>query len=135
MTYLDCYLVPVPRSNKAAYEDMARISAKVLRECGALRVVESWLDESGPGASSYHGEGVRRDASEYSTFPAAAGARPDETVVVSFVEWVDKATRDAGMARFTSDPRVQFEDRPAAFEGERLIAAGFVPMLPEPAQP
>jgi uncharacterized protein YbaA (DUF1428 family) len=129
MTYIDCYLVPVPRSNRAAYEELARVSATVLKECGALRVVESWLDESGPGASTYHGEGVRRDASDYPNFPAAAGAREDETVVFSFVEWADKASRDSGMERFTSDPRVQFEDKPPAFDGARLIAAGFMPML------
>lgn len=54
MSYVDCNLVPVPRANKAVYEELARISAQVVKEHGALRVVECWLDESGPDASSYH---------------------------------------------------------------------------------
>lgn len=128
MSYIDCYLAPVPRANKAAYEELARISAQVLKEHGALSVVECWLDESGPDASSYHGTSAREADESYASFAAAAGAGPGETVVLSHVEWRDKAARDAGMEKVTSDPRMQFEDRPPAFDGKRLIAAGFKPM-------
>lgn len=128
MTYIDCYLVPVPRANRVAYEELARISAQVVKEHGALRVVECWLDESGPEASSYHAAEARLASKEYGNFLGAAGARDDETVVLSFVEWPDKATRDAGMDKVTSDPRMQFQDLPPTFDGRRLIAAGFRPM-------
>ena len=131
MNYVDCYFVPVPRGNRDAYEDLARISAKVLMECGALRVVECWLDESGPEASSYHSQEVRMESAEYRSFAAAAGAGDDETVVMSFVEWPDKDTRDAGMRKFTSDPRMAFTDLTPVFDGARLVAAGFKPMLDE----
>jgi uncharacterized protein YbaA (DUF1428 family) len=131
MTYIDCFLAPVPRENRAAYEELARISAQVVKEHGALRVVECWLDESGPDASSYHGAEARLDSEEYGSFLKAAGADKGETVVISYIEWPDKATRDAGMERVTSDPRMQFQDRPPAFDGRRLIAAGFTPMLNE----
>lgn len=129
MTYIDCYLVPVPRANEAAYEALARISADVVREHGALRVIECWLDESGPEASSYHSMEARLDSSNYGSFARAAGAREGETVVVSYVEWPDKAARDVGMQRVTRDPRMQFQDWPPVFDGRRLIAAGFKPML------
>ena len=109
MSYIDCFLAPVPRANKAAYEELARISAQVLREHGALSVVECWLDESGPDASSYHGATARQAEADYGSFSTAAGAGPGETVVLSQVEWPDKATRDAGMEKVTSDPRMQFE--------------------------
>ncbi|MET0334470.1 MAG: DUF1428 domain-containing protein [Rhizobacter sp.] len=131
MTYIDCYLAPVPRKNKAAYETLAKISAQVVKEHGALRVVECWLDESGPDASSYHGETTRNETVAYNSFPHSAGAGADETVVMSWIEWPDKATRDAGMEKVTSDPRMQFEDGPPAFDGKRLVAAGFKPMLDE----
>lgn len=131
MIYVDCYLAPVPRENRAAYEELARVSAQVAKECGALRVVECWLDESGPEASSYHGDEARLESKEYGTFKSAAGAGEHETVVLSYIEWPDKAARDAGMAKLTSDPRVQFDDRPPAFDGRRLIAADFRPMLDE----
>lgn len=131
MIYIDCYLVPVPRENKAAYEELARISAAVVREHGALRVFECWLDESGPEAASYHAAAARLDSDNYGTFLQAAGASVGETVVVSYVEWPDKATRDVGMQRVTDDPRMQFQDRPPIFDGRRLIAGGFHPMLHE----
>lgn len=86
MTYIDCYLVPVPAENKSAYEDLARISAEVLHECGAMRVIESRLDDSGPDVWSYHANAARLETENYATFLQAAGARPGETVVISFVE-------------------------------------------------
>ncbi len=131
MAYIDFYLVPVVRDNKAAYQELARISAQVIREYGALRVVECWLDESGPASSSYHAETARSESDEYQGFPVAARASAGETVVISYVEWPDKAARDAGMERVTGDPRMQFRDRPPVFEGRRLIAGGFEPMLDE----
>lgn len=134
MTYIDCYLAPVPRRNRAAYEALARISAQVVKENGALRVVECWLDESGPDASSYHGEEARLESEKYGSFMRSAGAEEGETVVMSYIEWPDKATRDEGMKKITSDPRMQFQDRPPAFDGRRLIAAGFKPMLDESRQ-
>lgn len=135
MTYIDCYLVPVPTENRAAYEELARMSARVVTEYGALRVVESWLDESGPEASSYHAEQVRADSDEYASFIAAAGVRDGETVVMAFVEWPDKATRDSGMRRVTGDARMLFPDRPPVFDGKRLIAGGFKPMLDQTREP
>lgn len=129
MSYIDCFLAPVPLANKAAYEELARISAQVIKEHGALNVTECWLDESGPDAQTYHGVEARQSEAEYGSFFAAAGAREGETVVLSYVEWPDKAARDAGMEKVTNDPRMQFGDRAPAFDGRRLIAAGFEPML------
>ncbi|MET0356932.1 MAG: DUF1428 domain-containing protein [Cellvibrio sp.] len=129
MSYVDCFLAPVPRANKAAYEELAKLSEKVVLEHGALRVMECWLDESGPDANTYHGVETRESQAEYGNFVKVSGARQDETVVVSFVEWPDKAARDAGMQRVTSDPRMQFGDKAPAFDGKRLIAGGFKPIL------
>lgn len=129
MTYIDCYLVPVPNANKAEYEKLALISSEVVREYGALRVVECWLDEGGPDASTYHAEGARKSSDSYGTFIAAAGAKDDETVVMSWVEWPDKRSRDEGMEKLTADPRMQFDNQKPVFEGARLIAGGFRPML------
>lgn len=61
MAYVDIYLAPVPRKNRGAYQELASISAGVLRECGALRVVECWAGESGPDAASYHATEARQE--------------------------------------------------------------------------
>lgn len=116
-------------SKQGPYQQMATLSAQVLREHGALRTMECWLDEAGPEASSYHGETARRDEHRYGSFFEAAGVHDGETVVISWVEWPDKATRDKGMAKVTSDPRMQFDGQAPVFDGSRLIAGGFFPML------
>jgi uncharacterized protein YbaA (DUF1428 family) len=128
MTYIDCYLVPVPRENMAAYEELARVSQAVAKECGAVRVRDCWLDEAGPEASSYHATEARQESKNYQGFAKAAGASGGEAVAVSFVEWPSKEVRDAGMQKLTSDPRMQFQDRPQVFDGRRLVAGGFKPI-------
>lgn len=50
MSYFDCFLTPVPRASRAQYEALARLSAEIVREHGALSVTECWLDEDGHGA-------------------------------------------------------------------------------------
>lgn len=71
------------------------------------------------------------DAGQYPIFLQVAGAREGETVVLSFVEWPDKAIRYAGMTKVTGDPRMQFQNWPSVFDGRHLIAGGFTPMLIE----
>ncbi len=83
VTYIDFYLVPVPWGNRAAYEELARISAQIVKEYGALRVVECWLDASGPTPSSYHSKQVIVASDEYRSFITAVGAGEGETVVMS----------------------------------------------------
>jgi uncharacterized protein YbaA (DUF1428 family) len=64
-------------------------------------------------------------------------ANDDETVVFSWIEWPDKATRDAGMARMTemmqnpskADPRMDPDKNPMPFDGKRLIFGGFTPIV------
>lgn len=129
MSYIDCFLVPVPAANRAAYERLVRISAEVARDHGATRVLDGWLDAQGPDASTYHDPDVRLDDAQYRTFARAAGAQPGESVALSLVEWPDRATRDAGMDALTRDPRMKFDDLPPTFEGRRLIAGGFVPIV------
>ena len=80
MNCIDCFLAPVPRANKADYEELARISAKVVTEYGALNVIECWLDESGPDASSYHGAETKQSQVEYGSFVAAAGVMRTKVV-------------------------------------------------------
>lgn len=129
MTYIDCYLAPVPLANRAAYEALAKLSAQVVMEYGALRVFECWLDESGPDASTYHGMEASGGDVGYGDFRRAAGAAEGETVVMSCIEWPDRDARDVGMAKVVSDPRMQFGHEPPTFDGKRLIAGGFRPMI------
>ena len=66
-------------------------------------------------------------------FRRAVQATEDEAVVFSWVEWPDKATRDAALARMMSpemgDPRLDPEKNPMPFDGKRMIYGGFVPVV------
>ena len=50
----------------------------------------------------------------------------------SWIEWPDKATRDAAFAKMTdpenSDPRMDREKNPVPFDGNRMIFGGFTPV-------
>jgi uncharacterized protein YbaA (DUF1428 family) len=49
-------------------------------------------------------------------------------VAFSWVEWPDKATRDAGMKKMIKDPRMDPStpgNPPMPFDGKRMIFGGF----------
>jgi uncharacterized protein YbaA (DUF1428 family) len=117
MTYVDGFVIPVPTANKQAFIDHAREFDTMLMQFGALRVMECWGDDVPSG--------------KLTDFYRAVQAADGETVVFSWVEWPDKATRDAGFAQvealMSTDPR--FKDKPMAFDGKRLIFGGFLPVV------
>ncbi len=52
-------------------------------------------------------------------------------MVFAWIEWPDKATRDAGMEKIMQDPRMPAaSDMP--FDGKRMIFGGFTPVLELP---
>ncbi len=42
MSYVDGYVIPVPEANFDKYGSMAKTMAGLMKENGALKVVESW---------------------------------------------------------------------------------------------
>jgi len=119
MTFVDGYLIAVPTANKAKFVEMANIFDSFFTEHGALRVVECW------GEDVPHGK--------LTDFFRAVQAADDETVVFSWVEWPDKATRDAAMAAMhdlmMKDERYDPVKNPPCFDGKRMIFGGFTPVL------
>jgi uncharacterized protein YbaA (DUF1428 family) len=70
-------------------------------------------------------------------FRKAVQAQDDETVVFSWIEWPDKATRDSAMEKMSewmnnpekADPRMHPDKNPMPFDGKRLIYGGFAPLV------
>lgn len=114
MSYIDSYLIPVPAKNKQAYIDMAKKAHPLFLEHGAMRVVETWGDDLPKG--------------KVNDFYTAVIAEEDEAVVYGWVEWPDKATRDAGNKKIMADPRMQMGNE-MPFNGARMIYGGFTPLL------
>ena len=112
MGYIDGFVAAVPTANKAAFIEHARTVDALFIEFGARRVVEGW------------GEDV--PAGKVTDFARAVQATGDETVVFSWIEWPDKATRDVGMQRMMTDERM---NGPMPFDGKRMFWGGFRPIL------
>ena len=112
MAYVDGYVLAVPTANKAAYLELAELSAEVFKDHGALSVVECWGDDVPPG--------------EHTSFPMAVQCKDDETVVFSWVTWPSKAARDAGMKAAMEDSRFEgWSPGDMPFDGKRMILGGF----------
>ena len=109
MTYIDGFVIPVKTADKHAFLDHARRIDKFFIEYGALRVVEGWGDDVPAG--------------KVTDFARAVQATGDETVVFSWIEWPDKATRDAAFKAMESNAAMMAEPMP--FDGKRMIFGGF----------
>ena len=115
MNYIDGFVAAVPTANKAKFLEHAKIAAKVIKEAGALRVVENWGDDVPDG--------------KVTSFPMAVKKKDDETVVFSWIIWPSKEVRDAGMKKMMEDPRMQADTNPMPFDGQRIIFGGFQTIL------
>ena len=115
MAYIDGFVVAVPNVNKDSFIEHAREMDSLFMEFGANRIVECWGDDVAHGKQT--------------DFYRAVAAKDDETVVFSWIEWPDKATRDAGMEAAMNDPRFSSETAPMPFDGARMIYGGFTPVF------
>jgi uncharacterized protein YbaA (DUF1428 family) len=118
--YVDGFVVPVPEGKREAYRQLASKMAKVFRQHGASRVVESIADDV--------------DHGKVTDFYRAVKAEDGETVVFSFIEWPDKATRDQAWQDIMADESLKPEgDTP--FNGHRMFWGGFDTILDTAEQP
>ena len=117
MSYIDGFVIAVPNAKREQFILHARTFDVIFLEIGAIHVVECWGDDVPDG--------------KLTDFRRAVQAQPDESVVFSWVEWPDKATRDAGMQKMMEDPRMPSPgDMP--FDGKRMIFGGFTPVVSVP---
>jgi uncharacterized protein YbaA (DUF1428 family) len=110
MKYFQGFVVPVKTENKQAYLDMAKQAAPIFAEYGATGTIECWGDDVMDG--------------KITDLKKAVQAKADETVVLSWVWWPDKATCDAAAPKIMADDRMK-PDAPMPFDGQRMIYGGF----------
>ena len=117
MNYVDGFVVPVPRKNMQAYLRMARKSAKVWKEHGALAYRECVGDDVKMG--------------KLTSFPQAVKLKPGEVAVFSWVVYKSRAARDRIIAKVMKDPRLadMMDPKKMPFDGKRMIYGGFKIMV------
>jgi uncharacterized protein YbaA (DUF1428 family) len=115
MSYVDGFVIAVPRQNMDAYKALATEAATVWKEHGALAYVECWGDDVPAG--------------ELTSFPRAVQAKDDEVVVFSWIVFESREQRDAVNARAMADPRLKGHATDAPFDTRRMIYAGFRPFV------
>jgi len=112
MSYVDGYVLAVPRKNKSDYIRLAEESAAVFKDHGALSVVENWADDVPEG--------------KLTSFPMAVKSEDGEDVVFSWITWPSREARDAGNKAAMADPRLQgWDPGKMPFDGKRMIFGGF----------
>ena len=111
MTYFDGFVLAVPAANKDLYRQHAADAAPLFKEFGATRMVEGWGDDVPDG--------------KVTDFKGAVKAEAGEVVVFSWLEYPDKATRDAAGEKMMSDPRMEEMGANMPFDGQRMIMGGF----------
>jgi len=113
MTYIDGFVIPVKLADKQAFIDHARKADQLLMDEGALRIVECWPEDVP--------EGKQTD------FYRSVDRQEGETACFSWIEWPDKATRDAAFAKMMANEDIMA--MPMPFDGKRMIFGGFEPVV------
>jgi uncharacterized protein YbaA (DUF1428 family) len=115
MSYVDGFVLAVPKANLDAYKKMAQTGGIVWKEHGALAYVECIGDDVPYG--------------ELTSFPRAVQAKDDEVVVFSWVVYESRESRDAVMAKVMADPRLKNDWSTMPFDSKRMIFGGFQPFM------
>ena len=115
MSYIDGFVIAVPKENKQKFIEHAKRGDSVFIEHGANRVLECWDHDVRDG--------------KLTDFRRSVQAKEGEAVVFSWIEWPSKATRDTAMAKVMNDPRLNPQNNPMPFDGKRMIFGGFAPVL------
>lgn len=111
MSYVDGFVLAVPKDKIDAYKAMANAAGGVWKEYGALAYVECIGDDVPYG--------------ELTSFPRAVQAKDDEVVVFSWIVYNSRAERDEINKKVMADPRLDSEKWEMPFDGKRMIYGGF----------
>ena len=117
MSYVDGFIVPVPKKNLKAYRAMAQKAGKVWRDHGALEFRESVADDVKVGKRT--------------SFPRSVKRKPGETVVFSWIVYKSRGHRDRVLKKVMKDKRLakMMDPKAMPFDAKRMIYGGFKIMV------
>ncbi|ELX11734.1 hypothetical protein Jab_1c03200 [Janthinobacterium sp. HH01] len=117
MSYVDGFVIPVPKENVEAYKKMSLECGKVWKEYGALEFRECIGDDVPPG--------------KVTSFPLSVDLKEGEAVVFSWIVYASRAARDEINDKVMKDPRIAhyMDPKNMPFDGQRMIFGGFEMMI------
>ena len=101
MSYVDGFVLVVPKKKLAAYKKMATLGKKIWMKYGALDYKECVGDDLNPKMGS---ETVP------ATFTKITGAKPTDLVVFAYIVFKSKKHRDAVNKKVMKDPKMNDPD-------------------------
>lgn len=112
-TYIDGFLLPIPKDKLEDYRQLAERAAAIWKEHGALQYTECAADDL--------------TAESCRTFTDTAAATEHETVIFAWAVFTDRAARDAANAKIMADERLQgmCEQTGKIFDCKRMAFGGF----------
>jgi uncharacterized protein YbaA (DUF1428 family) len=113
MSYVDGFVLPVPKKNLRAYARIAKKAGKIWREHGALDYRECVGDDLN----------VKMGL----PFPRMVKPKAGETVVFSYIVYKSRAHRDSVNAKVMKDPRLagMCDSKAMPFDVKRMAYGGF----------
>ena len=113
MSYVDGFVVPVPKKNIKKYLSIAKKAGRVWKDHGALDYIEAIADDVKPG--------------KWTSFPQSVKLKKNETVIFSYIVYKSRAHRDSVMKKVMSDKRLakMMDPKKMPFDGKRMIWGGF----------
>ena len=117
MSYVDGFVVPVPKRSLQAYRAMARKAGKIWREHGALEYRESVADDVKWGKRT--------------SFPRSVKLKGNEVVWFSWIVYKSRKDRDRVLAKVMKDKRLapMMDPKGMPFDAKRMIYGGFKIMV------
>ena len=112
-SYVDGFVVPVPKKKIEAYRRMALKAGKIWREHGALQYRECIADDVKWGKRT--------------SFPRSVKLKASEVVWFSWIVYKSRAHRDRVMKKVMKDPRLadMMDPKAMPFDAKRMIYGGF----------
>jgi uncharacterized protein YbaA (DUF1428 family) len=113
-TYVDGFVIPIPKKNTAKYKKMATEGLKTWMKFGALDYKECIIDHAKPKDVTF-------------TFGKMAKTKPNEAVWFSFITYKSKAHRDAVNKKVMAYFDKKYKEKPMdmPFDMKRFAYAGF----------
>jgi uncharacterized protein YbaA (DUF1428 family) len=112
-SYVDGFVLAIPKRNLAAYRRMAKKAGKVWRDHGALEYRECIGDDLNTKW------GIN--------FPRLIKVKPNETVAFSWIVFKSRSDRNRVNAKVMKDPRLasMMDEKSMPFDMKRMSYGGF----------